>query len=63
AVYVRPFLIRKYNLDHMISDRMRVLTTDLRRLISEKKETRLQLRLSPTAMLESPQLRGLFQWL
>jgi len=61
--YPRPFHIRQRNFDLITYDRMRVLTTELRRLVSDKKERRLQLRLSPTAILESQQLSGLFQWI
>lgn len=61
--YLRPFHIRQNNFDFMTYDRMRVLTSELRRLISDKKERRLQLRLSPTAILESQGLRKLFQWI
>ncbi|MDQ1352378.1 MAG: polymerase subunit epsilon, partial [Acidobacteriota bacterium] len=38
--YLRPFHIRQKNFDLMMYDRMRVLTTELRRLISDKKEDR-----------------------
>ncbi len=61
--YLRPFHIRQKKFDLMTYDRMRVLTTELRRLISDKKERRLQLRLSPTAILEFQRLNNLFQWI
>lgn len=61
--YQRPLCIRQKSFDLITYDRMRVLTTELRRLVSDKKERRLQLRLSPTTILESQQLSGLFQWI
>lgn len=61
--FQRPFHIRQKNFDLMTYDRMRVLTTELRRLCTDKKERQLQLRLSPTALLNSQELHKLFQWI
>lgn len=61
--FQRPLHIRQNNFDLMTYDRIRVLTTELRRLCADKKERQLQLRLSPTASLNAQELHKLFQWI
>jgi DNA polymerase-3 subunit epsilon len=60
--YLRPFPVRKRNFDLITYDRMRVLTTELRRLISYETDRNIELRLSPTAVLGYQQLRNVLQW-
>jgi DNA polymerase-3 subunit epsilon len=57
----RPFHRRQSHLGLMTYDRLRVLTTELRRLISE--DRRVELRLSPTATLGNEELKRALRWL
>ena len=49
--YLRSFLVRQRNFDLITYDRMRVLTTELRRLVSYETNRNIELRLSLTAVL------------
>ncbi len=55
------FKDRQSNLDLGTYDRLRVLTTEFRRLLSEKR--RICIRLSPTACLNEDQLYRLMRWI
>jgi DNA polymerase-3 subunit epsilon len=61
--YLRPFHVRQKNFDVKTYDRMRVLTTELRRLVSDKMDRLVRLRLSPKVVLEHQQLQKAFQWI
>jgi DNA polymerase-3 subunit epsilon len=61
--YLRLFPVRQRNFDLITYDRMRVLTTELRRLISYETDRNIELRLSPTAVLGYQQLRNVLQWI
>jgi DNA polymerase-3 subunit epsilon len=61
--YQRPLNLRQNNFDIITYDRMRVLTTELRRLISDKKDRQVQLCLSPKSILKFANLNKLFQWI
>ena len=56
------FTARQRNFDLMTYDRMRVLTTELRRIVSDEAARHVQLRLSPRVVLEREQLINLLQW-
>jgi hypothetical protein len=60
--YLRPFPVRQRNFDLITYDRMRVLTTELRRLISYEINRNIELCLSPTAVLGYQQLQNVLQW-
>jgi len=60
--YLRPFPVRQRNFDLITYDRMRVLTTELRRLISYEINRNIELCLSPTAVLRYQQLHNVLQW-
>jgi DNA polymerase-3 subunit epsilon len=60
--YLRPFHVRQKNFDVMTYDRMRVLTTELRRLVSDKTNRNIQLRLSPTNVLGKEALLKALVW-
>ncbi len=51
---------RKQNIDLLTYDRLRVLTTELRRLVAE--DRKIELRLRPTAMLGNPELKRVLRW-
>jgi hypothetical protein len=51
---------RKQNIDLLTYDRLRVLTTELRRLVAEDRKIELCLR--PTAMLGNPELKRILRW-
>jgi DNA polymerase-3 subunit epsilon len=51
---------RKQNIDLLTYDRLRVLTTELRRLIAE--DRKIELRLRPAAMLGNPELKRVLRW-
>jgi DNA polymerase-3 subunit epsilon len=53
---------RQCNFDVMTYDRMRVLTTELKRLVNDKKERHLQVQVGPTTVLKKDQLNELFKW-
>jgi DNA polymerase-3 subunit epsilon len=56
----RPFHSRQGQLSLTTYDRLRVLTTELRRLISE--DRRIELRLSPTVSLDNEALKRALRW-
>ncbi len=60
--YQRPFDARRRNFDLKTYDRMRVLSTELRRLAQGEKHRQLQLRLSPRAILTGPDLLKGMPW-
>jgi DNA polymerase-3 subunit epsilon len=60
--YQLPFPARQKNFDVMTYDRMRVLTTELRRLVSDETDRQVRLRLSPKVVLQRQQLLNLLQW-
>jgi DNA polymerase-3 subunit epsilon len=60
--YDRPFAARQRNFDVMTYDRMRVLTTELRRLVSAETDRDVQLRLNPRILLKHQQLLNLLKW-
>jgi DNA polymerase-3 subunit epsilon len=57
----RSLLDRQKNFDLLVLDRMRVATTEIRRLIQE--ERRVELWLHPDVHLRNEQLQRMFQWL
>jgi DNA polymerase III subunit epsilon len=60
--FQRPNNVRRKNFDVPTYDRMRILTTELRRLVSEKNDRSVQLHLSPKVTLNASQLHRLLQW-
>jgi DNA polymerase-3 subunit epsilon len=58
----KSFRARQQNFDLIIYDRLRVLTTELRRIVSDDTHRHVQLRLSPEIMLANQQLFKLLQW-
>ena len=58
--YATPAGRRKQNIDLMTYDRLRVLTTELRRLVAEGRD--IELRLRPTAILANPHLKKVLRW-
>ena len=56
----RPFHRRQRHLSLMTYDRLRVLTTELRRLISEKRL--IEMRLGPTVTLRNEELKRALRW-
>ncbi|MCP5052143.1 MAG: GIY-YIG nuclease family protein [bacterium] len=56
------FGTRRRSFDVMTYDRLRVLTTELRRLAEDKVDRNLQLRVSPAVILRRQQLRKIFRW-
>ncbi|NIM12478.1 MAG: GIY-YIG nuclease family protein [Candidatus Aminicenantes bacterium] len=60
--YQQPFPARQKNFDVMTYDRLRVLTTELRRLVSDEIDRHVQLHLSPKVVLGRQQLLNLLQW-
>ena len=60
--YLRPFPVRRTNFDIGTYDRMRVLTTELRRLVSSETNRVVELRLSPTAALNRAALTKALEW-
>ncbi len=58
--YACPASRRKQNIDLMTYDRLRVLTTELRRLVAEDRQ--IELRLRPTATLGNPELKRVLRW-
>ena len=58
--YACPAIRRKQNIDLITYDRLRVLTTELRRLVAEERQ--IELRLRPTATLGSPELKRVLRW-
>lgn len=60
AGHARPFQARRQNIDLITYDRLRVVTTELRRLISEGR--RSELRLGPKAILHNHELAKALRW-
>ena len=58
--YASPIDRRKQSIDLMTYDRLRVLTTELRRLVAEGRD--IELRLRPTAKLGNPELKKVLRW-
>jgi DNA polymerase-3 subunit epsilon len=58
----QSFPARQKNFDVMTYDRLRVLTTELRRLVSDETDRHVRLRLSPNVVLKRQQLLNLLQW-
>jgi len=58
--YATPASLRKQNIDLITYDRLRVLTTELRRLVAEGRN--VELRLRPTAKLGNPELEKVLRW-
>lgn len=56
-----PFAARKRHFDVMTYDRLRVLTTELRRIVSDETDRHVRLRLSPRAALGRRQLLDLLK--
>jgi DNA polymerase-3 subunit epsilon len=56
----RPWLDRRNNLDLTTYDRMRVVTTELRRLVS--KGRKIELRLGPKVSMSSSELKKVMKW-
>lgn len=61
--YTIPFEQRSSYFDVLTYDRLRVLTTEIRRLVSDSFDRQLQLKLSPNVTLAPPQLLELFKWI
>ncbi|MCP4217854.1 MAG: GIY-YIG nuclease family protein [bacterium] len=59
----RPMQVRKQYFDVTTYDRMRVLTTELRRLVSAPEDRGLQLRLRPGVIPGKKELLKAFQWI
>ena len=59
---LRPFAVRRRNFDVMVYDRMRVLTTELRRLVSYETNRNIELRLGPHAVLGREALLKALAW-
>ncbi len=57
----RPLLDRQKNFDLLVFDRMRVATTEIRRLIQEGRS--VELRFHPDVLLRNEQLKNMLQWL
>lgn len=60
--FQKTFAARQRNFDLMTYDRMRVLTTELRRITVDETDREVQLRLSPKVVLEREQLLNMLQW-
>jgi DNA polymerase III subunit epsilon len=60
AGFGRPWLVRRSNLDLAAYDRMRVVTTELRRLVREGRK--IELRLGPNARLTRAELTRALKW-
>jgi DNA polymerase-3 subunit epsilon len=58
--YTTPTDLRRQSIDLMTYDRLRVLTTELRRLVAEGRD--VELRLRPTAKLGNPELEKVLRW-
>ncbi|MCP5106925.1 MAG: hypothetical protein GY950_26310, partial [bacterium] len=61
--YLRPFPVRRQNFDVITYDRMRVFTTELRRLVTGETDREVELRLSPTNVLKRENLAKALQWI
>jgi DNA polymerase-3 subunit epsilon len=60
--FQKNFITRQQNFDLMTYDRLRVLTTELRRITADENDRNVQLRLSPKVVLERQQLLDLLKW-
>jgi DNA polymerase-3 subunit epsilon len=58
--FAKDRLARQQSFDVDTYDRLRIVTTELRRLISENRDVRICLK--PRVVLRRPQLRGLLRW-
>jgi len=58
--YASPPCLRKQDIDLMTYDRLRVLTTELRRLVAEGRN--VELRLRPSAKLGNSELEKVLRW-
>ncbi len=61
--YHKSFSARQHSFNIATYDRLRVLTTELRRLVASSTDRKVQLCLGPNIILQQPQLRKLFRWL
>jgi DNA polymerase-3 subunit epsilon len=61
--FQKTFTARQQNFDLMTYDRMRVLTTELRRIAADETDRQVQLRLSPKVLLERQLLLDLLKWI
>jgi DNA polymerase-3 subunit epsilon len=61
--FQKTFTARQQNFDLITYDRMRVLTTELRRIAPDETDRQVQLRLSPRIVLERQQLLNLLKWI
>jgi hypothetical protein len=59
--YKMPLQARRLNLDLMTYDRLRVTTSEIRRLLANGKD--VQVRLGPKVRLQRAQLRKVLQWI
>jgi DNA polymerase-3 subunit epsilon len=60
--FQKTFAARQHNFDLITYDRMRVLTTELRRITADETDRQVQLRLSPKVLLERQLLLNLLKW-
>ncbi|MGD2085410.1 MAG: GIY-YIG nuclease family protein [Candidatus Aminicenantes bacterium] len=60
--FQKNFTARQQNFDLMTYDRLRVLTTELRRIAADETDRQVQLRLNPKVVLERQQLLNLLKW-
>ncbi len=58
--YAKSFRARKNNINLITYDRLRVVTTELRRLLSEGRD--IELRLGPKVTLNHREVMGALQW-
>jgi DNA polymerase-3 subunit epsilon len=61
--FQKTFVARQKNFDLITYDRIRVLTTELRRIAADETDRHVQLRLSPKVVLEQQQLLNLLKWI
>jgi len=61
--YRKPFALRQHSFDVMTYDRLRVLTTELRRIVSDETDRQVRLRLSPNVVLGCQQLLNLLKYI
>lgn len=58
----RPFEVRRKRFDIVTYDRIRVLTTELRRLVTTETDRNVELRFSPTAIIKREALVKALKW-
>ncbi len=61
--FQKNFIARQQNFDLLTYDRLRVLTTELRRIAADENDRQVQLRLNPKVVLERQQLLNLLKWI